>query len=145
MIDDPIFCYRNAKGESLVLPLATVPGGPEVVVNRPLRLLPGTAAADLGSAIRTARQWCDHTLIDRNGPIPQLEATGEKSFSQFAKKWQLVRVVFDPILEVTPTTRGKKGGYWFQTEQAVCLPGDVSNEVLGSTVMEFFARSNADA
>lgn len=141
-----VACYRDKQGVCLIIPIARrpTPAAGGVSINRPQMLDASCSLAELGTAIRRATQWCDYSLDTPDAKGPELEATGARSYSEFAKRRIMVSVAFESSIVVTPTARGKKGGYHHLADQSVTLPATVPDEELGDAVAVAFGRCLTD-
>lgn len=134
---DVIACYlRVDDGELLIIPNARNPDWLYLQIDRPQRLPASASDQELGKAVRTARQWCDFALYNKDS-----NPTGERSWVQFAKKRFEVSVNFEGgLITLYPSARDKRGAYTALTKERVDLPETVSDEELGQAIRKAFAK-----
>lgn len=131
---DVVNCYFHAKKGFLLIPTAENAAGIGKSINRPQALAETESDAELGAAARRSQQWCDFALYDKEVPIPAVTATGARSWSQFARAWQLMNVAFDETIRLTPTTRDERADYWFLVDQTWELPLTATDAQLGAAI-----------
>ena len=125
-------CYRNAKGEWLLLPHIVRNG---TLVHIAGKLSSTASDEELGRAQRDMLKWCDEKYVDDSILEPQVKATGLKSWKQFYTQWLAVSVDFTSTsVTVWPSMRLKVGAYQFLKDLKVTLPIDVDDATLGATI-----------